>query len=234
MSTDKHGTEKSELEKRLEAEAAAEAARARQAGPAESVGAGEAATDEAVEPVSDEKPADMEVVNDPPAELEALVRERDSFREQLLRARAEFDNYRKRTARDIERIRKSAAEGLIADLLPVLDHLDLALKHAGDESGGLAEGVDMVRKQLLETLGRHGLEPIDADGHPFDPHVHEALMQREDTSVPAQTVVEEFQRGYALAGQVLRPAKVVVSTGGPERTGEQSPEAIDVTVRDSE
>jgi molecular chaperone GrpE len=229
MKNEKQSHEKSELEKRLEAEAAAEAARAQQDDrrpPADPTQQAQQA------PAPGAEPADMEVVPDAPPELEALARERDSFREQLLRARAEFDNYRKRTARDIERIRKSAAETLIEDLLPVLDHLDLALKHAGAESGGLAEGVEMVRKQFVETLVRHGLEPIEADGQPFDPHVHEALMQREDASVPAQTVVEEFQKGYMLAGQVLRPSKVVVSTGGPEREKSDASEPIDVTARD--
>jgi molecular chaperone GrpE len=92
----------------------------------------------------------------------------------------------------------------------------MALLHAQDASGGLAEGVGLVVRQFRDTLGRHGLEPIDALNRLFDPNVHEAVMQREDPGVPHGTVLEEFQRGYQLGGQVLRPSKVVVSTGGAE------------------
>ncbi len=190
--------EKSELEKRLEAEAAAEAADQ---------------TEKQAEPAPAESDAQAASARET---IEALTAERDQLKDQLLRMRAEFDNYRKRTARDVERIRRMAAEGLISELLPVADHLELAMQHAGDSSGGLAEGVGMVLKQFYDTLGRYGLEIIPALGLPFDPHVHEALMQREEPDKPAHTVVEEFQKGFTLGGQVLRPAKVIVSTGGPD------------------
>jgi len=144
---------------------------------------------------------------------EALVAERDELQGQLLRARAEFENSRKRMERETERIRKVAAEALIQDLLPVLDHLDLALQHAEDPSSGFAQGVEMVLKQFSEALGRHGVRRIPAEGERFDPAVHEAVMQRPSNEVDADFVLEEFQKGYMLGDTILRPAKVVVSSG---------------------
>lgn len=156
------------------------------------------------------------------ADFAALEKERAELADQLLRARADFDNYRKRMARDAERIRQTAAEGLIRDILPVVDHLELALKHAEDHPGALGEGVAMVLRQFQDVLGRHGLEAISAVGEPFDPNVHEALMQRETADAPPECVVEEFQKGYRLGQMVLRPAKVVVSVGAPAATAPET------------
>jgi molecular chaperone GrpE len=157
------------------------------------------------------------------ADIEALAAERDQLKDQLLRARAEFDNYRKRTARDIERIRKTAAESLVRDLLPVIDHLELALDHADQASQAVADGVQMVAQQFAEVLSRYGVEPIPAVGEVFDPNVHEAMMQRADDTSAPNTVLEEFQRGYRMGDLILRPAKVVVCSG-PE---EESPGALE-------
>ncbi len=150
---------------------------------------------------------------DPVAALEA---EAEELKDQLLRGRAEFENFRKRTAREVERIRKTATESVLHDLLPVLDNLELALEHADDAVGPIADGVKMVLKQLLDVLKRNGLEPIEALGRPFDPKVHEAVSQIESAEVPKDDVVQEFQRGYTLGGQILRPSKVVVSLGEHE------------------
>ena len=186
--------EKSELEKRLEAEAAAE----------EAVEA---------EAVADDVNADEAPVESPKVDVDALRRERDGFADQLLRMRAEFDNFRKRMLREGERVRQQAAEALIRDLLPVVDHLELAVKHRDGGPDALAQGVDMVLRQFHDVLGRHGVEPIAAAGETFNPEVHDAVTQRESDEVPAQAVIEEFQKGYRLGQLVLRPAKVVVSLG---------------------
>lgn len=187
--------DKTELEKRLEAEIAAqEAARQSQ----------NDAVQAQAEPISAE-------------DVEALKSERDELRDQFLRSRAEFDNYRKRKVREEEHIRKTAARNLVQDLLPVLDHLELAVQHSAEESGGIAEGVTMIVKQFQDVLQRHGVEPIEAAGRPFDPDIHEAVMQREAPEIPAETVMEEVQRGYLMGGQLLRAARVIVSTGGPPR-----------------
>lgn len=150
------------------------------------------------------------------AELAALQDERDELKEQALRARAEFENYRKRMARESERIRKTAAEGLMRDLLPIVDNLERALSHVEDKSDGLAQGVEMIVKQFADVLSAKGLEVIPAKGEAFDPNIHEALTHQPSDEFPADTVMEEFQRGYRLGDYVLRPTQVVVSSGPAE------------------
>lgn len=185
----------------------------------------EIAADDDADYVIDE--ADLETVDDDdtpdlePVDVEALIAERDKllaerdeFRDQMLRARADFDNFRKRVARESEQQRKAAAANVIRELLPILDNLELALKHVADPNDSLAQGVDMVVKQFMEALQRAGLEPIPAVGAEFDPNVHEAVMQEASDETPENCIVKEFQRGYRLGEQVLRPSKVVVSSGG--------------------
>ena len=153
---------------------------------------------------------------DPEPELspeETLQQELAEAKDQNLRTRADFDNYRKRMAREMERVRKTAAEMLIHDILPGIDNLDLALQHAEDKSTGLAQGVQMVFKQLQDALEGHGLKPIEALGKPFDPNVHEAVSQVPSGDYEKDHVAQVFQTGYTLGEVVLRPSKVVVSTG---------------------
>jgi molecular chaperone GrpE len=100
----------------------------------------------------------------------------------------------------------------MGDLLPVVDNLERALDHRDDASGSFADGVEMVLKQFRDVLARHGLEAIPTVGHPFDPHVHEAMMRAETDDVPQDHVVEEFLKGYRLGDYVVRPARVSVNT----------------------
>ncbi len=176
------------------------------------------------EDVADDQLADVgevdvleeEALDPVEAELVALREERDELKEQALRARAEFENYRKRMARESDRIRKTAAEGLMRDLLPIVDNLERALSHVEDKSDGLAQGVEMIVKQFADVLSAKGLEVIPAKGEPFDPNIHEALTHQPSDEFPADTVMEEFQRGYRLGDYVLRPTQVVVSSGPAE------------------
>lgn len=178
--------------------------------------------DESAEPVGIPEDGDEESTTEALSPMETLQAELDDAKDNLLRSRAEFDNYRKRTSREVERIRKTAAESVIHDLLPVLDNLELALEHADSESSALTEGVGMVRAQMLDVLARNGLDPIPAVGKPFDPNVHEAVSQETSNDVPKDNVSREYQRGYKLGGQVIRPSKVVVSLGPENETAEQS------------
>lgn len=164
---------------------------------------------------------------------EALRQELAEVKDQMLRTRADFDNYRKRMAREMERVRKTAAEMLIHDILPGIDNLDLALQHVEDKSTGLAQGVQMVFKQIQDALVVHGLKPIEALGQPFDPNLHEAVSQIPSDQYEKGRVAQVFQIGYTLGDVVLRPSKVVVSTGAcdaepgsaEENTTEQSARA---------
>lgn len=223
----KKSTKKSFLEEQLESEAEQEVQTAggETAGSEESCGAPAEGAGAFGEGVQATPPAGGEPEG---LDAEALLAERDQLKDQLLRALAEFDNYRKRSAREYERIRKTAAEALVRDLLPVVDHLELALKHADEASRAVTDGVEMVARQLADVLGRHGVVPIPALGEVFDPNVHEAMMQRPDDTAAPNTVVEEFQRGYRMGDLVLRPSKVVVCAApadeaveGPDEVSEE-------------
>jgi molecular chaperone GrpE len=161
---------------------------------------------------------------DPAVELAARIEECESLKDQLLRARAEFDNYRKRTAREMERVRRTASENLLQELLPVIDNVERALGHAGESGDGFAQGIKLVYSQFADVLKANGVEAIPALGMPFDPTVHEALSQLPSEEYAPDHIMEEFQRGYRIGDHVLRPAKVVVSSGPPASTGSAAPE----------
>jgi molecular chaperone GrpE len=147
-----------------------------------------------------------------PQEIAQLKKERDELRDQALRIRAEFANYQKRTKQQADADRAYAVGSLARDLLDPLDNFERAneaLRAAGD--GGISAGLDMVRKQLLESLAKHGVEPIDALGLPFDPNLHEAILQQPSLEHPEGTIVAELSKGYRIADRVLRPSKVAVS-----------------------
>lgn len=137
------------------------------------------------------------------------------LRDQLLRARAEFDNYRKRVLREMDQLRQTASIHLVRSLLPVLDNLERAWSH-NTAADSFAEGVGMVLKQLQDVLAGEGLEPIPALHEVFDPNVHDALASMPSETVEAGRVMEEYERGYRMGGMVLRPARVIVSNGAPE------------------
>jgi molecular chaperone GrpE len=158
----------------------------------------------------------------PPAdELEALraraekaERERDEYLDLAQRTRADFENYQKRAQREQAQERRYACGPLAADLLQALDNLEratIAARQAGEE-GPLVQGVAMVQNQLLDVLRRHGVTRIEAEGRPFDPNLHEAVMQQPSAEHPPHTVVQVFEQGYLLHDRVLRPSRVAVST----------------------
>jgi molecular chaperone GrpE len=144
-----------------------------------------------------------------------LRRELDDTQQKYLRLAADFDNFRKRTLKDREEAHKYGHQNLVKDLLPSVDNLERAIAHARkSEEGeveGLLEGVELVSRELAAMLEKHGVTPIDPDGETFDPALHEAMAQAPDGSVPPNTVIEVYQRGYQLRTRLLRPARVVVS-----------------------
>jgi molecular chaperone GrpE len=138
-----------------------------------------------------------------------------AHQDRLLRLQAEFENFRKRQQRDREEINRQAKERVLGELPGIVDNLERALKHAGAPGAApetLAQGVELVLKQLQEVLTRFGAEPIAALGAVFDPRLHEAMARVETAGDPADgTVIEEYRRGYLLDGRVLRPALVAVA-----------------------
>lgn len=149
--------------------------------------------------------------------LAAAEQQRDEYLGLARQVRADFENYQKRSARDLATERRFAQEPLARDLLPALDNLDRALDAAGKagDNGALAAGVRMVQSQLLDVLRRHGVTRIEALGQPFDPNQHEAVMQQ-PSDQPAQTVLQVLESGYMIHERVLRPARVIVAQA-PER-----------------
>jgi molecular chaperone GrpE len=147
--------------------------------------------------------------------------------EKYLRTYADFDNYRKRMQRDLADFRLYANEQLALEMLPVIDHLGLALKHAGaaEESvQGLQQGVELVYKQLRDVLEKFGIKSFESWGEPFDPSKHDAMMQVERDDVPANMVVQVLNEGYLYHDKVLRHAKVGVSKRPKEEAQESASE----------
>lgn len=153
-----------------------------------------------------------------PADPLALAQEEAAqFKDKLLRTLADFDNFRKRTRREVEDARRLGRDHLLKELLPVFDNLERAVEHAlkgaaGDnEWKGLGEGISLVVRQLKDTLGRLGIERIEALGQAFDPALHEAIQQLETDDHPPGTVAAEVQAGYREGDRLVRPALVVVA-----------------------
>ncbi len=134
--------------------------------------------------------------------------------DRFLRASAELENMKKRSQREMEALRKFANQSLIKDLLIVVDNLERAIASGENENGAasqLLEGVDMTLKEILKILEKFGVKPIEALENPFDPTLHEAVMQEEAADVPDNTVIKELQKGYRMHDRLLRPSMVVVS-----------------------
>lgn len=152
-------------------------------------------------------------------QLAQALEEKQRLHEQYVRTLADMDNLRKRTTREKEEIAKFANEGLLRDILPVIDNLERALEHSDKaaESGGLLEGVRMTLTQFTQVLSRFGVAPIDAAGKPFDPAFHQAMGQLESADHPVNTVMVEMQKGYQLNERLLRPAFVLVAKSLTEK-----------------
>ena len=142
--------------------------------------------------------------------------------DQMLRKIAEYDNAKKRAERRAEESSKYAVEGVIKDIIPVIDSVERAVESTNESKDfdSLSEGVQLIHKQLLDSLQRRSVNPIEAIGENFDPTRHEAIMHMESEEVPENAVIEEFQRGYTLHDRVIRPSMVSVSKGRPEKVKE--------------
>jgi molecular chaperone GrpE len=154
-------------------------------------------------------PSDTDLSPAVAEEVAVLRAERDEYLDHVRRIQADFDNYRKRMLRDQTLHLERATEGLVEQLLPVLDAFELALLNAGSDPERLRKGVELVYSELLGVLEKAGLERIDAHGKPFDPTEHEAVMHVEGGEPGICDVV---RTGYRLKGRVLRPAMVKVAT----------------------
>lgn len=161
-----------------------------------------------------------------PESLQAQIEE---YKEKLLRAQAECANISKRLRGQHAESLKTAAMALARDLLPVVDSFERTVSSLG-ESGAddpVVQGVRLIANQLAAALKAHGVKPIEAVGRPFDPTMHEAMLEDANSDLPPGTVVSELERGYTMNDRILRPTKVAVSpaAGGASRADEPAPDA---------
>lgn len=174
--------------------------------------------------------ADESSVNDAafaePQSLDAVAAERDAAHEKWLRAEAEIENVRRRMRNELDELRKYQSLPLARDVLSPLDNLRLALA-AAQSSGNvdeLVKGIEMVLAEFDSALGRHNATPIESEGVPFDPNLHEAIQQVPSADHEPMTVLTEVQRGYVMHDRVIRPSKVVVSAAPPAPADDQTSE----------
>lgn len=148
--------------------------------------------------------------------LAAKVEECQALNDKYLRLAAEFENYKRLAQRDQREQIRFGNEQILKELLPVVDNMERAIKAAKDNGSGgsaLVQGVDLTLKQLVGTLAKFGVQPIETVGQPFDPTTHQAVSQIPSEKTPEHHVAEEFQKGYRLHDRILRAAMVSVSSG---------------------
>jgi molecular chaperone GrpE len=144
------------------------------------------------------------------AELDKKTQELQESEDRLMRLRADFDNFRRRTRQEKEELSAVVLQGILADLLPLLDNFERALAVETSAEEAFKEGMSMVYNQFVASLQKNGLEPIKAVGEKFDPNFHQAVMRVEDAGQEDDTIIEELQKGYMAHGRVIRPSMVKV------------------------
>jgi len=205
-------------DKEVNTESTADSEQPQPTAPAEEVA--EAAADEAADESDNgsEEAAATELT-----EAEKLAAHVEELDDLLLRTVAEFDNYKKRTARRFEEIVRGANDQILLELLEVVDNFERALDRSNSQADHAAyrEGMKLIHDQLTTLLSRHDVLPIEAVGKPFDPHLHEAVMQSESDEYPEGTVALEIGKGYRQGERVLRHSKVGVAKAKLEETDDK-------------
>lgn len=173
-------------------------------------------------PIPDpEAPAPEGKEAEAPSELEAVRKEADAMKQRYLRAMADLENFRKRIAREKQEIIRSAASGVIEELLPVIDNMKLGLEAADrhPEAKDVTHGFRMVYEQLKQVLAQQGLEELTPDGEPFNPNLHDCIAHQPSEDVPEDSVISTVRPGFRLNERLIRAANVIVSSG-PAQTGD--------------
>lgn len=159
-------------------------------------------------------------------QIEAAKQEAADATDRMLRLQADWENFRRRTAAERLAEKERAAEGLVTNLLPVIDDIERAIEHAGatEDDAQLkqfVDGVSAVHAKMLGVLSKEGVEPINPVGEPFDPLAHQAVGRVEDAEAFDETVAQVYQKGYKMGEKVIRTAMVTVTYGGPKRPAEE-------------
>lgn len=166
------------------------------------------------EALGDQTAPDQTDVDSLQKELAEQRQEAEDYKNRWVRLQADFDNFRKRVQREKEELVKYASAQLCESLLPVLDNFQFALAAKDEQPEKVAEGVELIQRQLEEVLEKEGLTPVPTVGEEFNPALHEAVLVEESADYPENTVMEELRRGYLLNDRLIRPAMVKVAKSG--------------------
>ncbi len=177
---------------------------------------------EASEEEADSAPAELS----PEQRAEHLVKENEELQDKFVRLMADFDNYKKRASKEKSDVIQFGNEGLLRDILPIIDNIERLLTYSYREGSwkSFQEGIELLLAEIGKTLAKYGVEPIEALRKAFDPNLHQAMQRSETDEVDANTVMEVYQKGYLYRGRLLRPSLVVVAVppkGEEEAKGEE-------------
>lgn len=162
----------------------------------------------------EESPDETNAIKALEEELASAQAEANENHDRMLRMAAELDNFKKRSTRELEELKKYANESLLKQLLTIVDNLERAIASASPDSENdqrVVDGISLTLAETMKILERHSVRAIESLGQPFDPTYHQAMCQEESRDQPPNTVVQEFQKGYLIHDRLLRPAMVVVS-----------------------
>jgi molecular chaperone GrpE len=171
-------------------------------------------TAETTEEAEQTEPAELSREEQLLAEIEQLKAEKEEMYNKFLRAQADLQNFRTRVNKEKEQMMKYASQRAIEALLPVVDNFERAITASKDaaDKDALTEGIEMVFRQLQQVLEQEGVTTVPGVGSPFDPNMHQAVMQEESSEHESGIIIEEFQKGYMLKDRVIRPSMVKVSS----------------------
>jgi molecular chaperone GrpE len=170
--------------------------------------------EEVSRPAADGRPYLQEQPDRDPQERRSVTEDsEDTWEDRYVRLRADFDNYKRHAQAERERLSGLGKEAILEDVFPLVEHMERAIRAAkeADDRTGILEGIEMVHKELLKVLEKHGVERVETVGRPFDPEFHEAVAVAPRSEQPENTVVEEVRAGFIKGGKLLRPASVVVA-----------------------
>jgi molecular chaperone GrpE len=228
-SPEKKESEKMTAETRKGEEEVAEASEALAPETEEGGQAGEQKAGRKEEGQKEEDSAEESVLAElsPEERVEALVKENEELQDKFVRLMADFDNFKKRASKEKSEIIQFGNEGLLKDILPIIDNIERLLTYSHQEASwkSFREGIELLLAETSKTLATYGVEPIEAMGKPFDPNLHQAMQRSETEEVAANTIVEVYQKGYVYRGRLLRPSLVVVAV--PLKGEQESEEGED-------
>ena len=167
-------------------------------------------------PAEGEAPAEQEAVEEKDEltlakeEIEGLKTQVQEKEERALRLQADFENFRRRAAKEKEELSAVVTQGILKDMLPLLDNFERAMAAEAKDIDSFKQGVEMIFKQFGEVLVKNGLEHIEVEGQKFDPNFHQAVMRVENPDLEDETIAQELQKGYMVKGRVIRPSMVQV------------------------